>query len=387
MARATKPLKAPFPAIGGKSKTAALVWERLGEPDNYIEPFFFSGATLLGRPHPPRVETANDLDCMVANFWRATQRDPEAVVEHVDWPVNETDMHAIHRWLVSGEGAEEFRRRVREDPDYYDAKRAGRWCWGACCWIGGGWCTPHGETADGGRKKCRPSVCHTGKALNGQVPPGRRPQISGDNPGSYGKGVHALGGGNRPQLADAYARGRGVHGNDAAEVCADRRAWLLDWFGRLRDRMRTVRVCCGHWKRVCDSESVTTRLGLTGVFLDPPYPTHAPDGTESRSPGIYATDTTRTALDELRDEVLAWCKERGDDPRMRVAVCGLDTDGYAELEGLGWDVVAWKSSGYQNVSEAGRRNANRERIWFSPHCVKPGKGALPLFDALGRAEP
>lgn len=31
------PLKAPFPAFGGKSQVASLVWERLGEPRNYID--------------------------------------------------------------------------------------------------------------------------------------------------------------------------------------------------------------------------------------------------------------------------------------------------------------------------------------------------------------
>ena len=71
-----KRLRAPFPWFGGKSRVAHLVWERFGPVDTYNEPFFGSGAVLLGRPHPPRVETVNDLDCMIANFWRALQHDP-----------------------------------------------------------------------------------------------------------------------------------------------------------------------------------------------------------------------------------------------------------------------------------------------------------------------
>ena len=59
-------LKAPFPAFGGKSVVAALVWERLGDPDNFVEPFFNSGAVLLSRPHAPRVETCNDADTMIS---------------------------------------------------------------------------------------------------------------------------------------------------------------------------------------------------------------------------------------------------------------------------------------------------------------------------------
>src|SRR5439155_16138523 len=92
--------------------------------------------------------------------------------------------------------------------------------------------------------------------------------------------------GGRPQLGDAYARGRGVHGNDHAETCAHRRAWLTAWMSRLCDRLRTVRVCCGDWLRVCDSESDTVRLGTTGVFLDPPYSTEA-----KRDMGLYAVES------------------------------------------------------------------------------------------------
>src|SRR5690348_15182552 len=61
-------VKAPFPWFGGKSTVADLVWDRFGNVQNYVEPFFGSGAVLLNRAHPPGTETVNDLDCMVANF-------------------------------------------------------------------------------------------------------------------------------------------------------------------------------------------------------------------------------------------------------------------------------------------------------------------------------
>lgn len=54
-------LKAPFPWFGGKSLAASLIWERLGDVPNYVEPFFGSGAVLLARPHEPGIETINDL--------------------------------------------------------------------------------------------------------------------------------------------------------------------------------------------------------------------------------------------------------------------------------------------------------------------------------------
>src|SRR3990167_2528692 len=82
-------LRAPFPWFGAKSRIASLVWSRFGDVPNMVEPFFGSGAVLLGRPHPPRLETVNDKDGFVSNFWRATIADPDAVAEHADWPVNE----------------------------------------------------------------------------------------------------------------------------------------------------------------------------------------------------------------------------------------------------------------------------------------------------------
>lgn len=57
-------LSAPFPWFGGKSRVADLVWSRFGaDVPNYVEPFFGSGAVLLGRPGGAgSTETVNDKD-------------------------------------------------------------------------------------------------------------------------------------------------------------------------------------------------------------------------------------------------------------------------------------------------------------------------------------
>lgn len=409
-------LKAPFPAFGGKSAVAATVWSHLGDVDNYIEPFCFSAAVLWARRDRPRIETINDENAFVANFWRATQCDPEGVAEHCDYPVSEVDLHARHRWLVLGEGAKEFRERVRTDPDYFDVKRAGWWCWGLCCWIGGAWCehkdgvnrrpmigggewqTGHGVHASGGTDGIRNGRCSGTQHAKGVH--AKRPQIGGDNPGSRGRRVHGFRdaemiqqvphsdsrgvpstplesewSGGRPQLADAFALGRVV--NAMAGTCEARRAWLLDWFGRLRDRLRNVRVCCGHWARVCDSPSVTTRLGLTGLFIDPPYPIKKKTGGKSRAKGLYANDGQD--LDALRDEILAYCMERGGDRQYRIVLACYEGDGYEPLAGRGWVVHEWKANGgYGNRTEKGKENAKRERLYISPHCV----GQRGLFDGV-----
>lgn len=37
-----------------------------------------------------------------------------------------------------------------------------------------------------------------------------------------------------------------------------------------------------------------------------------------------------------------------------------------------WECVAWKANGgYGSLGNGrGRENAGRERVWFSPHCLK-----------------
>ena len=73
-------MKAPFPYFGGKSCIANEVWARFGNTPNYVEPFAGSLAVLLSRPDVPKTETVNDLDCYLANFWRAVQASPDELV-------------------------------------------------------------------------------------------------------------------------------------------------------------------------------------------------------------------------------------------------------------------------------------------------------------------
>lgn len=413
-ATVTSRLKAPFPAFGGKSRIADLVWTRLGNVRNYVEPFCFSAAMLLLRPHDPQIETINDLNAFVANFWRAIQRDPEAVAAHADWPVNETDLHARHAWLVRSHEAAERLQLVRDDPEAFDAKIAGWWCWGACMWIGSGWCEDRGAgwaqmpgcggTLTGvhnGLSEKLPLIgdrtAYGRGAVTGQKLRDEKRMVLCNGSTTYGQGVHkkpgdrqpALGqagwgsnangasGSERPQLADAYSRGRGVHGNDALTDCERRRLWLADWFTRLSDRLRPVRVCCGHWSRVCDSDSTLTRLGTTGVFLDPPYRKKLKCGKTNRAGHIYANDKTQD-VDALVDEVQAWCLKWGGDKLIRIACCGLEGE-YPDLDDAGWEKIAWKAQGGYGNRNGDNENAARERIWLSPSCVPPAPGQLEMF--------
>lgn len=96
-------LKAPFPYFGGKSAIAPYVWNALGQPKHYLEPFFGSGAVLLLRPQydsRAHTETVCDADGFVCNVWRALQTDPDEVAKWCDWPVNHADLSARKKRLV-----------------------------------------------------------------------------------------------------------------------------------------------------------------------------------------------------------------------------------------------------------------------------------------------
>jgi hypothetical protein len=134
---------------------------------------------------------------------------------------------------------------------------------------------------------------------------------------------------------------------------------MYEWFYALADRLRRVRVCCGDWKRVL-GPAPTTCIGTTAVFLDPPY------AVEERS-DVYGEESRDVAHD-----VREWAIANGDNPDLRVALCGYE--GEHEMPDS-WSVVAWKANGgfanQKRDDTQGRANAHRERIWFSPHCLVP----------------
>jgi hypothetical protein len=316
---------------------------------NYVEPFFGSGAVLLGRPPGwAGTETVNDLDGFVANFWRAVCADPEAVAAAADWPVNENDQHARHAWLVGQRRT--LTAQLEGDPAYYDATIAGWWVWGINCWIGRGWCSGDGpwQVVDG-------QLVHLGDAGQGV----HRQLV---HLGDAGQGVHR-------QLVHLGDAGRGVHRKLVHLGDAGRGTdGLYAWMEALAARLRHVRVCCGDWSRVC-GPTPTVKQGLTGVLLDPPYA-----DTANRTESIYAEDSLAVAHD-----VRAWAIKHGDDPLLRIALCGYDGEHVMPEQ---WTAVHWKAhGGYGSQGEGrGRMNAAREVVWFSPHCLAD---ELPLFRESG----
>lgn len=373
------------------------MWSRFGDVANYVEPFCGSAAVLLARPTKPRIETVNDANCFIANFWRAIQRDPEAVAHHADWPVNEADLHARHRWLMLSESSVEWREHMKTDPEFYDAKVAGWWVWGASCWIGAGWC-------DGGRlfgraggasnkrpetRSCRgvttaldrkrPAVANSGRGVAAAGVDQKRPHLTGwggvgvhrqlpdlaGNAGAAGRGLHAsalskkMPDASKSRRGDASVIGRCrpelSAGNGRGDTTASS---IFAWFDELERRLRRVRVVCGDWSRVT-TPAVTFGIGITGVFLDPPYSREA-----GRTSNIYSVDD-----DAVAHRVREWSIENGDNPLLRIALCGYQ--GEHAMPNT-WSCFEWTAQGgyaNQRKSANGYANRLRERIWFSPHCL------------------
>ena len=148
--------KAPFPWFGGKSRIASDIWDRLGRPTQYIEPFCGSAAVLLAAREPASLEVIGDQNCFVANFWRALKYQPDTVWAESDYPVSHIDLFARHRWLTEPARVAELRDALTDAEWPGDPRIAGWWLWGQCCWIGSGWCDPARGERGHGRASCEP---------------------------------------------------------------------------------------------------------------------------------------------------------------------------------------------------------------------------------------
>lgn len=339
---------------------------------------------MLARPHTPKIETINDADCYVANFWRAVQHDPDAVAQYCDWPVNEADLHAWHRWLV---GRADFREQMMADSEYFDARVAGWWVWGLSQWIGGGWC----QIPTGTPSRVRKEHLRNGRVIRAEAHPHMQLRKPTHRPGGIetvvklpnlssqsgnGTGVHrkrpsftegqlprgdvwlkrpVLGHGGRGVVSatrlPSLGNERGIHG---AEVPP-----CTEWFRAIQERLRRVRVVCGDWTRVMGNsvlgttKSRSSGMNPCGVFLDPPYS----DG--ERDAHLYAVDDGAVAA-----KVAEWARTHGDDPDLRIALCGYEGE---HVMPDTWTCVPWKAR--RGYAGADNGNRHRERIWFSPHCL------------------
>jgi hypothetical protein len=313
-------MKAPFPWFGGKSRAADAIWQRFGDVANYAEPFAGSLAVLLARPnYSGQTETVNDLDGLLVNFWRACAADSDAVAKWADCPVSEIDLTARHLFLVNAKSG--IAERMSADPEHYDAKLAGWWLWGICSWIGGGWCAGDGPWQIGEDGLLTKDA---GQGINRQLP-----HLS------WGQGINR-------KLPHLWG-GRGINRKGEA---------ISEMLGPIAERLRNVRITCGEWDRILGP----TPLGVgskCAVFLDPPY------SAEDADNDVYGEAYDAGIAHRVRE----WALVHGSDPRLRIALCGYDEHDMPS----DWECYAWVAGGGYSKG----KNNKRERIWFSPHCLKP----------------
>lgn len=304
--------KPPFPWFGGKSRIAQELWGKLGnDVVNFVDPFTGSAAFLMYAPKYVKTKTINDMDGYIVNFWRAVAYDPAAVAKWADWPVVEADLFARQVWLLQQKP--DLMDKLYADPDWYDAKIAGWWVWGACGTIAGTWCSGDGAWwVQDGKPVKKKEMEESGIGVNRGIP----------HLGNAGQGI------NRQNVL------------------------LEEYITSLSEKLRYTRITCGDWTRVL-GPSVTTKHGVTAVILDPPY------GEGDMDYNAGGNDTGNIASD-----VWKWAIENGNDPLLRIAVCGY-ADGREVPQG--WAEMKWKArKGYQKDTT----NSHRETIWLSPHCVK-----------------
>jgi DNA adenine methylase len=69
-------MKPPFPYYGGKIRLADRISNLFPDNGHYVEPYAGSLSVLLAKP-PSRMETVNDLDHAIINFWRVLRTRPD----------------------------------------------------------------------------------------------------------------------------------------------------------------------------------------------------------------------------------------------------------------------------------------------------------------------
>ena len=186
-------LQPPYAYYGGKRRVAAEVWRRLGDVDAYTEPFLGAGAVFLARPEPRGMETINDIDGLVVNFWRAVQGAPDRVLESFRGLLSETDFGARGRAILCH--AEILPDKLGEDPCHFDPCIAGWWAYCVCLSVGG------------------------------------------FVPGSPANRIHL--------------------GRWSGMLALDRAGSLLEYLHALQHRLQGVRVLCGDWSRAVGSAATT----------------------------------------------------------------------------------------------------------------------------------
>jgi DNA adenine methylase len=91
-------MKSPFAYIGGKSRLAQAIIERIPEHVTYVEPFSGGARVFFEKPRS-KVEVLNDLDSRLVNFYRVCQCHCEELIRSMRF------MPISREWFEDFEGS------------------------------------------------------------------------------------------------------------------------------------------------------------------------------------------------------------------------------------------------------------------------------------------
>lgn len=308
-------LTPPIPYMGGKRRVAPAVWARIGAGDLARYVEPFAGGLAVLLGRPQLHGHE-----VVGDAFCLVANFWRAVAWAPDDVAMHMDWPVIQVDLVARRAwlkrtAPTLEAKLREDPLFFDPRAAGWWAWVMSVAMG------------------------EGREHNGEARP---------TTGSKG-------------------------------VCSSRirraprpRAELEALCQALAERLKATTILSCDWTGLVTPGALwshTHAPAPVGVFLDPPYLLQA---TSSGRPSYAHHGNVALA-------VRAWALANGDNPRLRIALCGYASE-HEDAMPASWERLTWTSVGYAKTAEA-RAIRTQERIWFSPHCLRPGPRALgPLFD-------
>ena len=123
---------------------------------------------------------------------------------------------------------------------------------------------------------------------------------------------------------------------------------VSEYVAALSERLRNVQVWWNDFEVVVEKAD-RSDFGIVGILLDPPYPRHLRDFD-------YDTDGV-----DVWHRAARWAVANGENPRLRIAVCGYNDADSDALFPQTWTRFVWRRSGIGQYKD-------RECIWFSPHC-------------------
>lgn len=124
---------------------------------------------------------------------------------------------------------------------------------------------------------------------------------------------------------------------------------LTVYFWELAERLKDVAIYYGDWTVLANAANQQSKECDCAILLDPPY-----KYTTGRQAKLYETDSADVA-GYVQRWALAVSVIR---PKLRIALCGLAGEHKMPAD---WEELAW----------ATKLGKGKERIWFSPNCLKP----------------